>query len=168
MNIVLIGMPGVGKSTIGIVLAKVLAKDFMDTDLEIQKNKACSLQEIIDSYGNEYFREVENKVLSEIHVENTVIATGGSAVFGEDAMKNLQKNAVVVYLKLSATALKERLSNLATRGISMKKGQTIESLCEERRPYYEKYAQITIDCEGNTLEESVEVIKNKLENFLKK
>lgn len=161
-NIVLIGMPGAGKSTIGVVLAKILGMDFVDTDLIIQKIEKTTLQNIIDEKGVDEFRNIENRVLSEVQLKNSVIATGGSAVYGKEAMENLQKDSLIVYLKLSGKSLEERLSNLKTRGVAMKKGQTIADLYEERRPLYEKYANITIDCENMILEQSVEMVKKAI------
>ncbi len=128
MNIVLIGMPGCGKSTIGVLLAKTLLCEFVDTDLIIQNKYKKSLCEIISEEGLEAFKEKENKVLSEINCENSVIATGGSAVYCKEGMENLMKNGRVVYLKLSPEEIKKRIKNIKTRGIAMKEGTTIEQL----------------------------------------
>ena len=158
MNIVLIGMPGCGKSTIGVLLAKALMLDFIDTDLLIQKKHSKTLSEIIDSEGLEAFKEKESEVLSEISFENSLIATGGSAVYSESGMENLKKGATVVYLKLSPSEIKGRIKNIKTRGIVMEKGVTIDSLYRERAPLYEKYADYVLDCEGLTLEECVSAL----------
>ncbi len=157
-NIVLIGMPGAGKSTIGVLLAKSLLCDFADTDLLIQKKYSCSLCDIIKKEGTEKFIEIEDEVLSDCSFKNTVIATGGSAVYGKNAMKKLKKNSVTVYLSVSVSELKKRLQNIHTRGVAMKEGTTIADLYSERKPLYEKYADFTVDCDGLTAEECVERI----------
>ena len=162
MNIVLIGMPGCGKSTIGVLLAKALMLDFVDTDLLIQKKHSKTLSEIIDSEGLEAFKEKESEVLSEISFENSLIATGGSAVYSKSGMENLKKDATVVYLKLSPSEIKGRIKNIKTRGIVMEKGVTIDSLYHERAPLYEKYADYVLDCEGLTLEECVSALSEIL------
>ena len=161
-NIVLIGMPGAGKSTAGVLLAKALGMDFCDTDILIQRKANTTLQKIIEERGIEEFLKLENEVLSGVSMENTVIATGGSAVYSKDAMENLCKNGIVVYLKLTPDVLVSRLSNIKTRGIAMKKGQTIESLFEERNPLYEKYALYTVDENSLSVEETVTDIICKL------
>ena len=168
MNIVLIGMPGCGKSTIGVLLAKTLLCEFVDTDLIIQNTYKKSLCEIISEEGLEIFKEKENKVLSEINCENSVIATGGSAVYCKDGMENLMKNGRVVYLKLLPEEIKKRIKNIKTRGIAMKEGTTIEQLHLERAPLYEKYADYTVECENLTAEECVEKIKEKIEDNIGK
>lgn len=164
-NITLIGMPGAGKSTIGVVLAKALGYQFIDSDLLIQKEEKRKLSEIIEQEGYEGFREIENRVNAAIDVENTVIATGGSVVYCEDAMDHLNSVGTVVYLKLPLEALVERLGSLKGRGVLLKEGQTLEDLYEERTPLYEKYADIVIDEEGKNLEESlhavVEILKER-------
>ena len=158
MNIVLIGMPGCGKSTIGVLLAKALMLDFVDTDLLIQKKYSKTLSEIINSEGLKAFKEKENEVLSELCFENSLIATGGSAVYSESGMENLKKCATVVYLKLSPAEIKSRIKNIKTRGIVMGKGVTIDLLYRERAPLYEKYADFVLDCEGLSVEECVNAI----------
>ena len=157
-NIVLIGMPGAGKSTIGVILAKALLYAFTDTDLIIQSKYGMSLSEIINKDGTEAFLKIENNVIAGCTFSNCVVATGGSAVYGEEAMKKLRENGTVVYLKLPVSELEKRLSNIHTRGVAMKKGETIADLYEKRRPLYEKYADITLDCYGLTAEECVEKI----------
>lgn len=158
MNIVLIGMPGCGKSTVGVLLAKSLLFDFVDTDLIIQHRFAKSLCDIIEQKGLDGFKKVENEVLSELKYKNSVIATGGSAIYGKQAMENLKKNAKIIYLKLSPEEIVSRIKNITTRGIAMKKGMTITDLYTERAPLYDKYADITIDCSGITAEQCVEKI----------
>lgn len=154
-NIVLTGMPGAGKSTVGVLLAKALGMDFLDTDILIQKKENNVLQNIIDNGGAENFMRIENQILSELQADNTVIATGGSAVYGIEAMQNLKSGGFVIYLKLSAEVLVPRLLNISTRGIVMKKGQTIQSLLEERNILYEKYADCTIDTDTLSIEDTV-------------
>ena len=157
-NIVLIGMPGAGKSTIGVLLAKALLFAFTDTDLIIQSRYGMSLSEIIDKDGTEAFLQIENDVIASCEFFNCVVATGGSAVYGKEAMEKLRENSTVVYLKLPVSELIKRLSNIRTRGVAMKKGETIADLFEKRQPLYEKYADVTVDCFGLTAEECVEKI----------
>lgn len=163
-NIVLIGMPGAGKSTIGVLLAKSLLCDFADTDLVIQKKYGCSLCDIINSEGTGRFIEIEDEVLSSCRFENTVIATGGSAVYGENAMKNLKKNSITFYLRVCVRELEGRLQNIHTRGVAMKKGSTVADLFNERQPLYEQYADFTVECDGLTAEECVERIVKIIRN----
>ena len=155
-NITLKGMPGVGKSTIGVVLAKVLGYQFLDSDLLIQKQEKRRLSEIIEEEGYRGFQEVENRVNAAIDVENTIIATGGSVVYCEEAMEHLKSIGTVVYLKLSLQALSKRLGNLKGRGVLLREGQTLADLYDERTPLYEKYADIVVDEEGKDLEASLE------------
>lgn len=161
-NIVLIGMPGAGKSTIGVLLAKAISYDFMDTDLVIQNQVKKRLFEIINEQGIDAFLKLENEVLSNIKVENTIISTGGSAIFGEDAMKNLSDNGIVVYIKLTCEEIIKRVNNIKTRGIVMKNGKTLEDVYNERVPYYEKYADIVIETDGLTIEESVSMLVERI------
>ncbi len=157
-NIILIGMPGAGKSTIGVLLAKTMLMSFTDTDLLIQKKYSSSLCDIINSKGIEEFLKIENDVICEEDFENSIVATGGSAVYGDEAMKNLKENGIVVYLKLSPAELEKRINNIHTRGIAMKEGTTIEELYEERAALYEKYADITVECSALTPEQCVDEI----------
>ena len=161
-NITLIGMPGAGKSTIGVVLAKVLGYQFLDSDLLIQKQEKRRLSEIIEEEGYKGFKDVENRVNASIEAENTVIATGGSVVYCEEAMEHLKSIGTVVYLKLSLNALSKRLVNLKGRGVLLREGQTLTNLYEERTPLYEKYADIVIDEEGKDLEASLEILLKTL------
>ena len=161
-NITLIGMPGAGKSTIGVVLAKVLGYQFLDSDLLIQKQEKRRLSEIIEEEGYKGFKDVENRVNASIEAENTVIATGGSVVYCEEAMEHLKSIGTVVYLKLSLNALSKRLGNLKGRGVLLREGQTLTNLYEERTPLYEKYADIVIDEEGKDLEASLEILLKTL------
>jgi len=161
-NIILIGMPGAGKSTLGVVLAKVLGYDFLDSDLLIQKKEKKRLPDIIAEYGIDYFICIENEVNQSIVTRNTVIATGGSVIYGKEAMQHLQTLGRVIYLKLSLNDLKKRLGNLEGRGVIMKDGHTLEDLFKERRPLYEKYADLTVDLSGRNLEESLQIVLNAL------
>lgn len=146
-NVVLIGMPGSGKSTLGIVLAKIMNKQFMDADIVIQNQCDKTLQKLIDAMGPEGFIQVENEILSGLSAENTVIATGGSAVYSDEAMKHLAEIGTVVYLKISYEQLVSRLSDLQERGVVLKGGigMSLRELYDERLPLYEKYAGITVD-----------------------
>ena len=158
MNIVLIGMPGCGKSTIGVLLAKTMLFDFVDTDLVIQNKYGKSLCDIIDQEGLEGFKAIENEILSALKYQNCVVATGGSAVYGSKAMENLKKQGKITYLKLSPEDISTRIKNITTRGVVIKKGDTVNDLYAERAPLYEKYADITIDCTGLTVEECVKAV----------
>ena len=157
-NIVLIGMPGAGKSTIGVILAKSLLFDFCDTDLSIQKETGESLCDTIAKIGIEEFILLEEDVICKQEFFNSVVATGGSAVYGEKAMEKLKENGIIVYLKVSPDELQSRIKNIHTRGIAMKEGTTIKQLYGERAPLYEKYADITVECDGRTAEECVDLI----------
>ena len=146
-NIILIGMPGAGKSTLGIVLAKIMNYDFVDADLVIQQQCDKTLERIIDACGPEGFIEVENQVLINMTAEHTVIATGGSAVYSDEAMQHLGSIGRVVYLKISYDELRGRLADLSERGVVMKggRGMSLRELYDERKPLYERYADITVD-----------------------
>lgn len=161
-NIVLIGMPGAGKSTVGVILAKSMLYDFCDTDLIIQKSTGKALCEIIKEDGIESFIKLEDDIISTQAFANSVVATGGSAVYGERAMKHLKENGIVVYLKVSADELSKRINNIHTRGIAMKEGTTIPQLYNERAPLYEKYADITVECENLSPEACVDLIMNNI------
>ena len=157
-------MPGAGKSTVGVVLAKILGYHFLDSDLEIQEQTGKLLHELITEHGDEGFLEIENQVNAGLAVDKTVIATGGSAVFGEDAMKHLQEISTVVYLRLPYKSLKKRLGDLKKRGVVLKPGQTLKDLVDYRTPYYEKYADLIIDCQQKSIRQIVAEIARKLEN----
>ncbi|MBQ8028252.1 MAG: shikimate kinase [Clostridia bacterium] len=161
-NVVLIGMPGAGKSTIGVLLAKSLLMDFVDTDLIIQKECGAALCDIIEKVGVESFIEKENEIICASEFENSVVATGGSVIYGKEAMKKLKENSVVVYLSLPTEELEKRIFNIKTRGIAMKKGTTLSELFRERKELYEKYADIELSCFGLTAEECVSEIIKKL------
>lgn len=168
MNIVLIGMPGSGKSTIGVLVAKALVMDFVDTDLLIQQEYQMSLCKIIDKYGIDKFKEIENDVICANDFEVSVVATGGSAVYGDAAMKKLGMNGRRIYLKLSPEDIAYRIKNINTRGIAMRKGCTIEQLYAERANLYEKYADFTIDCTNLSVEMCVDKIVEYINDGVKK
>lgn len=157
-NIILIGMPGSGKSTIGVLLAKLLGYSFIDTDLIIQNSEGKRLFEIIEEKGKEGFLQIENKINSSVSTENTVIATGGSAVYGKEAMEHLKEIGTVIYLNCSVKELKGRIKNFATRGIVMDRGQTIKDIYNERHPLYEKWADIIVECSSSEIAENAEKI----------
>lgn len=161
-NIVLIGMPGVGKSTAGVILAKVIGYQFLDTDLLIQREEKRLLAEIIQEKGTDGFIEIENRINAEIKADKSVIATGGSVVYGKEAMNHLKEIGIIVYLKLPYQRLEERLSNIKGRGVVLRKGQTLPQLYEERSVLYEKYADFTIDETDLNVEETVEKILQQL------
>ena len=161
-NIVLIGMPGVGKSTVGVILAKELGYQFVDADLLIQKQEKRLLKEIIAQEGVDGFIAIENQVNASIEAEHTVISTGGSVVYGKEAMEHLKEIATVIYLKLSYQALRKRLGNLKNRGVVLRDGQTLKDLYEERVVLYEQYADIVIDEENKGIEETLQCIIDAL------
>lgn len=162
-NIILIGMPGAGKSTVGVVLAKKMGYCFVDSDLVIQERTKKLLHEIITEKGQEGFLEVENQVNASLELEHTVLATGGSAIYGKEAMEHLKEIGTVVYLRLSYHTIARRLGDLRQRGVALKEGQTLQDLYEERIPYYEKYADITVNCEKKAIRRIVEEIAGKVE-----
>ena len=143
-NLVLIGMPGAGKSTVGVVLAKTLGYDFVDTDILLSQRIGMTLQKFIDLYGIEKFLQEEERAALGLSCENTVIATGGSMVLSDAAMQHLKCGSNVIFFNIPLEELKRRLHNIKTRGIVMKPGQTIEELYGERQPLYEKYADIAV------------------------
>lgn len=163
-NIVLIGMPGSGKSTVGVVLAKFLRYQFVDMDIVIQEQEKRLLREIIAEEGNEGFMEIENRVNATFEAKHTVIAPGGSVIYGKEAMEHLREIGTVVYLKLSYEALEKRLGNLKTRGVVLKDGYTLRTLYDERTPLYEKYADIIMEEKDMDLYETVYAIKKELES----
>ena len=164
-NIVLIGMPGVGKSTIGVILAKVLGYQFLDADLLIQQQEGKLLKDIIAEVGTDGFIEVENRVNAGIDCDNTIIATGGSVIYGAQAMEHLKEIGTVVYLEVPFSILEQRLSDIKGRGVVLKDGQTLYDLFLERTPLYEKYADVRVSEDGLGVEETVELLVNKLQNL---
>lgn len=157
-SVTLIGMPGAGKSTVGVLLAKSLLMDFTDTDLIIQRETGKSLCEIIEEEGTERFLEKENRIIFAQEFESAVIATGGSAVYGKEAMEKLKSISTVVYLSLPVEELEKRIKDIHSRGVAMKNGVTLRELYKERQSLYEKYADFTVECSGLTAEECVEEI----------
>lgn len=161
-NIVLIGMPGAGKSTVGVVLAKHGGFRFVDSDLVIQEQTGMLLHEIITQKGDDGFRQVENRINASLQVKHSVIATGGSVIYGKEAMKHLREIGTVVYLKLSYESIADRLGDLKERGVTLKEGQTLRQLYDERVPLYERYADVTVDCEKKSIREIVAEISAKV------
>lgn len=158
-NIILIGMPACGKSTVGVLLAKTLAAGFVDTDLILQRQRKNTLQKLIDRYGLDRFRDFEDEALLAVtETEDAVVATGGSAVFCDRGMRYLKQNGICVYLELPLNELQKRLSNIKTRGIACRRGESLSDIFAERSPFYEKYADVRIDCSALTAEETVDKI----------
>lgn len=163
-NVTLIGMPGAGKSTVGVVLAKVLGYRFLDSDLVIQEQTGKLLHELITELGDEGFLRLEEQVNAGLRAERSVIATGGSAVYGKAAMEHLREISTVIYLKLSCERLKERLGDLHERGVVLKPGQTLMDLMEVRTPLYEQYAHVIIEAEDKDIRQIVGAIISVLRN----
>jgi shikimate kinase len=163
-NVILIGMPGVGKSTSGVLLAKVLSRNFMDTDVYIQARVGRRLQEIIDQDGLEAFCKLEARAICSLKCKGFVIATGGSVIYSDRAMRHLKKNGTVVHLDLPARQLEARIRDMDSRGIVMGPGRTIADLYAERIPLYRRYADITLDCRGLNHEQVGYAVVQALEN----
>ena len=161
-NIVLIGMPGAGKSTIGVILAKELKYRFIDSDLVIQEKEGRLLREIIASEGLERFIEIENEANLGIKATESIIATGGSVIYGKEAMEHFQKEDTVVYLRLSYESISERIGDPKKRGVVLRENQTLKQLYDERCPLYEKYAHICVDADNMAIGEVMFMIKDKL------
>ncbi|MBP5314165.1 MAG: shikimate kinase [Eggerthellaceae bacterium] len=163
-NIVLIGMPGAGKSSVGIVLAKRLGYGYIDGDLLIQSQCDKTLQRLLDACGPEEFIEVEGSVLKGIEANESVIAPGGSAVYSDEAMRHLTEIGRIVYLELSLDELKRRLGSFENRGVVLKNGigMSLEELYAERKPLYEKYAEITVNVDGTSIHEAVLKVEEAL------
>ena len=161
-NIVLIGMPAVGKSTIGVVVAKRLGYEFIDTDLLIQKQEERLLKDIIQEEGIEGFLAIENQVNRDVQVEKAVIAPGGSVVYCEEAMKKFKETSIIVYLKVKYEIIESRISNAAHRGVILKGGQTLEMLYNERAILFEQYADVTVVEDEKTVTETIEDVLNAL------
>ncbi len=164
-NIILIGMPGAGKSTVGVILAKTLGMKFTDTDIAVQESAGRLLQEIIDEEGTGAFLAIEERTILSRHFHHAVIATGGSVVFSESAMEHLKRDGVVIYLKISFEEMTQRLRNITTRGIVLIAGQSLRDMYDQRIPLYEKYADITIDCSDDDFENIVERVIDELHKF---
>jgi shikimate kinase len=155
-------MPGAGKSTVGVVLAKRLGMRFVDSDLVIQERYGKLLHELIEEHGIEGFWKLENAVNASLQEPDSVIATGGSAIYGEEAMEHLREIGTVVYLALPCEEIAKRLGDLNARGVTLKPGQSLEDLYAERTPLYEKYAHVTIQCQDKQLREIVEEIGDRI------
>ena len=166
-NLIFIGMPAVGKSTVGVVVAKRRGKRFVDVDLVIQEQEKKLLREIIADVGEDGFLKVENRVNAGIEAENSVISPGGSVVYCEEAMRHYKEIGTVVYLKASYQTIKRRIRNPKKRGVVLREGQTLRDLYNERVPYFEKYADITVCEDGCRIEETIENVLNAVENYKK-
>ena len=164
-NVVLIGMPGVGKSTIGVIAAKQLGLQFMDADLLIQLREGRRLSQIIEEDGVDRFLEIEEEVNASIEIQGCVIATGGSVIYGHKAMEHLRQAGTVVYLRLSFDELQHRLGDLNSRGVVLREGQTLADLYAERTPLYEKYADIVVDEDGLSMEQTREAVERSLADY---
>ncbi|HJA66120.1 shikimate kinase [Lachnoclostridium sp. An169] len=166
-NLIFIGMPAVGKSTVGVVVAKRLGMRFIDTDLVIQEQEKKLLREIIADVGSDGFLEIENRVNAGIQAENSVISPGGSAIYGAEAMKHFKEIGTVVYLKASYQTIKRRIRSPKKRGVVLRDGQTLRDLYNERIPYFEKYADITVCEDGCRIEETIENVISAVEEYRK-
>jgi shikimate kinase len=161
-NIVLIGMPGAGKSTVGIILAKMTARDLLDTDVLIQLSAGRPLQQIVDSDGHMALRAIEERVIVSLHCDSHIIATGGSAVYSAAAMEHLASIGTIVFLDANLFSLRSRVRNFDSRGLAKRADQTFEDLFNERVPLYREYADLTIECAGMTQEDVSAAIIEKL------
>ena len=164
-NLVLIGMPGVGKSTVGVLLAKALSRSFIDTDVYIQAREGRQLQDIIDTDGPDSFRGIEAQHVLSLDCRAHVIATGGSVVYSAAAMRHLKARGIALYMRLPLPLLLDRLTNIDSRGVVMTPGQSVEDLFEEREALYERYADVTVDCQGITHEQTVARIVDATERW---
>ena len=161
-NVVLIGMPGCGKSTVGVLLAKALGLSFVDTDTVLQKREKRKLQPMIDEIGVDAFLLREEEAVCSLQVDHAVIATGGSVVYGQRAMAHLHEDGVVVYIRLPFEVIEQRLSNLATRGVTLRPGQTLRDLYDERVPLYECEADVVFDADNGSVEEAAAALASCL------
>jgi Shikimate kinase len=151
-NIVLIGMPGAGKSTVGVLLAKALGMAFIDTDIMIQEKQGCLLQELINGQGVAKFLSIEEQTILQLQTENCVIATGGSVIYSSAAIKHLKESGLLLYLNLRYDEIEQRINNMSSRGIVIEKGRTLLDLYQERVVLYEKQADIIVDCSDLSIE----------------
>lgn len=165
-NIILIGPPGVGKSTVGVLLAKALSMPFIDTDISIQASEGMRLQDILDSIGIQSFIELEEKYIIHIDVNRHVIATGGSVIYSDCSMQWLKGSGVTVFLNLPCDSLEKRIHNLDTRGVVKPIGQSFKALYIERTPIYQRYADVEVDCSGLTHDETVAVIMKSIQGMI--
>lgn len=162
-NIVLIGMPGSGKSTVGVILAKMTSRDFVDTDVLIQTHEGRSLQDIVDTEGHLVLRQIEERILLDLQCREHVVATGGSAAYSHRAMEHLKRRGVVVFLDADLPTLRARVRDFSKRGLAKRPEQTFEDLFHERFVLYTRYADLTITCAGLTQEEVCAEIIDALE-----
>lgn len=158
-------MPSSGKSTVGVIIAKHLGKSFVDTDVILQTQQNRKLQDIINTDGIDKFLEIEENTILSLELSNTVIATGGSAVYSEKAMKHLKANGTVIYLDINMKTVTKRLKNIKTRGVVLSPGQTLEQIYQKRKPLYEKYADIIIESSENSIDETIEATIEKLDSL---
>lgn len=161
-NITLIGMPGSGKSTVGVLLAKTLGFDFIDTDLVIQTREDALLQDVLDAHGTEEFLDLEAAAICSVDCKRTVIAPGGSVICREEGINHLKTLGPVVYLRIPCEVLEQRIQNMGSRGIAFKPGETLKDIYEYRTPLYEKYADIIVDGDKDSLEESLSAVLQAL------
>lgn len=166
-NLVFIGMPAVGKSTVGVVVAKQLGKRFVDSDLLIQEQEGKLLREIIAEVGEEEFLKIESRVNCNINVQNSIISPGGSVIYCEEAMEHFKKIGTIVYLKASFQTIKRRIRDPKKRGVVLREGQTFRDLYEERVRLYEKYADITVSEDGCKLDETIVNVLEAVEAYKK-
>lgn len=157
-NIIFIGMPASGKSTVGVVVAKRIGYEFIDADLLIQKQENKLLKEIIEQEGIEGFIAIENQVNCELNPHKAIIAPGGSVVYCQEAMEHYKKIGTIVYLEVAYETINNRIQSAKNRGVVLKENQTLKDLYEERRVLFEKYADITVSEEGLTLEETIDKV----------
>lgn len=167
-NITMIGMPSSGKSTVGVLLAKRLGFSFVDVDIVIQETEGRLLKEIIADEGMDGFLKVEERVNAGLDVKLSVIAPGGSVIYGEEAMRHLKEISEIVYLKMSYEEMEKRIGNVVDRGVALKPGFTLRDLYNERVPYYERYADIVIDEEGKTPGQTVDELRDIIEGMMDK
>jgi len=158
-------MPSAGKSTVGVIVAKNRGMSFVDTDVLLQTQQGRLLQDIINEDGIEDFLSIEESTIISLKCENTVIATGGSAIYSEKAMNHLKVNGIVIYLHIDMDAVNERLNNIKTRGVVLGPGQTLEEVYSNRKPLYEKYADITIDCSKYSIDTTIDSINQSLDSL---
>lgn len=167
-NLIFIGMPAVGKSTVGVVVAKRLGMNFLDTDLVIQEKEGRLLSEIIEQEGEDGFLELENRINRELDVENTVISPGGSVIYGTDAMRHFKETGIIIYLHASYGEIKRRIRDPKKRGIVLRPGQSLRDLYKERVPYFESYADITVSEDGCRIEETITNVLREIAYYGKK
>ena len=165
-NVILIGMPGSGKSTSGVLLAKSLGLSFVDTDLLLQHQEGSLLQDLISQRGFSGFIQAEEKIISSLDVKKSVISTGGSVIYSSESMSHLRDIGVIVYLQVSFEEIVNRIQNISTRGIALKDGQSLKNLYDERLPLYEKYADIIVSGDGKSIEEFVTEITKKVKPWI--